>query len=43
MEEKTKEFHKGHRRTKSQTSTCSRHSTLSTKRVYGKDVRGEEV
>lgn len=39
MEEKTKEFHKGHRRTKSQTSTCSRHSTLSTKRVYGKDVR----
>lgn len=39
IEEKTKEFHKGHRRTKSQTSTCSRHSTLSTKRVYGKDVR----
>ncbi|XP_069178837.1 solute carrier organic anion transporter family member 3A1 [Procambarus clarkii] len=39
MEEKTKEFQKGHRRTKSQTSTCSRHSTLSTKRVYGKDVR----
>ncbi|KAK3878540.1 hypothetical protein Pcinc_016839 [Petrolisthes cinctipes] len=39
MEEKEKEFHKGHRRTKSQTSTCSRHSTLSTKRVYGKDVR----
>ncbi|XP_076056544.1 organic anion transporting polypeptide 30B isoform X2 [Oratosquilla oratoria] len=39
LEEKTKEFEKGHRRTKSQTSTCSRHSTLSTKRVYGKDVR----
>ncbi|KAL7647268.1 UNVERIFIED_CONTAM: hypothetical protein RMT77_002526 [Armadillidium vulgare] len=39
LEEKTKEFQKGHRRTKSQTSTCSKHSTLSTKRVYGKDVR----
>ncbi|CAL4060884.1 unnamed protein product, partial [Meganyctiphanes norvegica] len=39
LEEKSKEFTKGHRRTKSQTSTCSKHSTLSSKRVYGRDIR----